>query len=77
MPHQDVQALDAGGHAAGGDAVDLRDVADAGPCPDLGAGGKVGLVGGPVGGGQRLVRGEPVVHLVHEPGRLKPGDGRR
>ena len=68
VAHQDVEALDAGGHAAGGDAVDFRDGADAGPLPDGIAGRQVGLMGGTVGGGKLAVGGEFAVHLVHDAG---------
>ena len=72
MAHQDVQALDAGGHAAGGDAVNFGHGSDPGPGADLRAGRQVGLVGGAVVRRQGLVSPEPVVHLVHQARRLQP-----
>ena len=58
VAEQGVQALDARGHAAGGDAVDLPQRAE------LGAPGEVVLVGARVGGGEGGVRAQPGVEVL-------------
>ena len=69
-----VQALDPVGHATGGDARDLRHVADLGL--DLGPRGEVGLVRPPVGRGQLGVLGEALGHLAHQARGLERPDPR-
>ncbi len=72
VAHEDVQALDAGRHSAGRNAVDFRNGTDPGPGADRGTGGQIGLVGGAVTPRQERIVLEPAVHLVHQPGGLQP-----
>ena len=73
---QHVQALHPVGHPAGGDALDLGHA-----LPDLagelGARSEVALVRRGVRRGQLGVGGEPVLHLLHQPGALEGADPRR
>ncbi len=70
VAHEDVQALHARGHPARRDAVDLLDVAERLALRE------VVLVRAPVGGGELLVLGEPLRHLLHDAVRLERRRGR-
>src|SRR5690606_7644731 len=70
-----VEALDAVGHPAGRDALDLGDV-ESGGGPDLGARGQVALVGRTVGRSQVGVGAQPGLHLFHHAAALEGADPR-